>query len=42
MKMTLRYAHLAPNFKMREVESLDDGAEDHAIKKTLRNIRQSV
>jgi site-specific recombinase XerD len=25
LKMTLRYAHLAPNVKMRAVEMLDDG-----------------
>jgi integrase len=28
MKMTLRYAHLAPNVKMRAVEMLDEDDED--------------
>jgi site-specific recombinase XerD len=32
MKMTLRYAHLAPNVKMRAVEMLDED-EDYDIDK---------
>ncbi|MDR1486587.1 MAG: hypothetical protein LBT62_01135 [Deltaproteobacteria bacterium] len=42
MMPTLRYAHLAPKVKMRAVESLDEGTEDHAMEKTFLSNRQSV